>query len=70
MMCKVDYQGLTPGFLLLPQYAIHKEDEPCIVIQAEEAYGQKLIGCYTLPSNQMLAGFVNEFTLLGQKKPE
>lgn len=64
-----------PIVMLLPQYAIHndpetKTTEPCIVIQAEEANGQRLIGCYMLPSNQMLAGFVNEFTLLGQKKPE
>jgi hypothetical protein len=71
-------QGLpigNPIKISLPQYALHHDEEtkkkaPCIVIQAEEANGQKLIGCYLIPSNELLAGFLNEFELLGQTKPQ
>jgi len=58
----------------LPQYAFHVdadsgEKRPCVVIQAEEARGQRLIGAYVLPERTLLAGFYNEFQLLGTSPP-
>jgi len=63
-----------PIDIVLPQYAFHLDadtgkKERCIVIQAEEARGRRLIGAYALPDRQLLAGFYNEFQLLGTTSP-
>jgi len=59
----------------LPQYAYHIDGEtkkrtPCILIQAEEAAGRRLGGCRTLPDDSLLAGFIEEFQLIGTVKPQ
>lgn len=56
----------------VPQYAYHideqtKERNPCIIIQAEEARGERLIGCRTLADGQILAALFHEFEFLGDK---
>jgi hypothetical protein len=63
-----------PLGIRVPQYAFHLEEgtrrrTPCIIIQAEEARRQKLLGCRRLPDNALLAGKLNEFELLGDKPP-
>jgi len=64
-----------PIKIRLPQYAFHVDAEtkkrtPCVVIQAEEARGQKLIGCRILSGGKIMAGFLAEFILLGEKAPK
>lgn len=64
----------TPINIVLPQYALHVDSEtgvktPCIVIQAEQANGQKLIGAYLLPEMELFAGLYSEFVLLGTNIP-
>src|SRR5207302_866893 len=64
----------NPINIALPQYAFHVDSEtgkktPCIVIQAEEIEGRRLIGALLLPKRGALAGFFNEFELLGSKNP-
>jgi hypothetical protein len=59
----------------IPQYAIHTDGETgeksnVIIIQAEEANGQRLIGALIVGSNEFLAGFFNEFKLLGKSRPQ
>lgn len=56
--------------ITVPQYAFHIDEEtkqrtPCIIIQAEEARGQRLIGCRTLPGGQITAALFHEFEFLG-----
>ena len=56
----------------VPQYAFHidektKQRTPCVIIQAEEARGQLLIGCRTLPDDQITAALFHEFEFLGDK---
>ena len=63
-----------PINIVLPQYAFHRDEEtgkktPCVVIQAEQANGQKLIGAYLLPEKALFAGLYDEFELLGTKPP-
>lgn len=58
----------------LPQYAYHvdpvaKTETPCVLIQAEEGNGQKLGGCRVISDGSLLAGFIGEFKLRGQKRP-
>jgi len=58
----------------VPQYAYHleadtKERTPCVIIQAEQARGQKLIGCKLLEKGGMMAGLFSEFVLMGDKVP-
>ena len=60
-----------PVAMKIPQYAWHKEGEkktPVVIIQAEEANGQKIIGA--IQSNgQFLAATLAEFELLGSNTP-
>lgn len=60
-----------PIAMEIPQYAWHKEGKkktPVVIIQAEEANGQKIVGA--LQSNgQFLAGTLAEFELLGRNPP-
>jgi len=63
-----------PLDLKLPQYAYPldagtKQRKPCVIIQAEEARGQKLVGCRILPDGGLLAATLTEFELLGNKPP-
>jgi hypothetical protein len=63
-----------PLSIPLPQYAYHLDPEaktqtPCVLIQAEEANGQKLGGCRNITNGSLLAGYISEFKLLGQRKP-
>lgn len=65
----------TPMNLDVPQYAIHTDGENgeishVVVIQAEEANGQQVIGALVVGSNEFMAGLASEFKLLGQSKPE
>jgi len=64
-----------PIDIVLPQYAIHVDSKTgeklyCIVIQAEEARGQRMIGAYILPRREPYAGFFAEFRLLGITPPK
>ncbi|HOF08686.1 MAG TPA: hypothetical protein PLV33_01675 [Opitutaceae bacterium] len=63
----------VPMKITIPQYAYHVDAErkrtPCVVIQAEEARGQRLIGCILLPGREIMAGMFTEFELLGTEIP-
>lgn len=61
----------SPMNLEIPQYAIHTDGESgvksnVVIIQAEEANGQQVIGALIVGSNEFMAGLVNEFKLLGK----
>jgi hypothetical protein len=60
-----------PIAMKIPQYAWHKDGKkktPVVIIQAEEANGQKIVGA--LQSNgQFLAATLAEFELLGSNTP-
>ena len=58
----------------IPQYAIHTdmdtgERSRVIVIQAEEANDQKVIGAVIIATSEYMVGLLNEFKLLGRSKP-
>ena len=56
----------------IPQYAWSKsagKNQPAIIIQAEEANGQKLIGARLL-NGEYIAGFLTDFELLGTSIPK
>lgn len=58
----------------IPQYAIHTDGETgeksnVVVIQAEEANGQQVVGAIVIESNDHMAGLLNEFELLGKVQP-
>jgi hypothetical protein len=58
----------------LPQYAYHIDKAkgtktPGIIIQAEEAKGQKLIGFVALPDETHMVAMLEEFELLGIRRP-
>ena len=64
----------TPMRISVPQYAYHidaasKTRRACVVIQAEEANGLKVLGCRFVEDNSILACLLNEFELLGTKRP-
>jgi hypothetical protein len=64
-----------PLAMTVPQYAFHIDEQthhrtPCVIIQAEEARGQKLIGCRTLPDGKTMAALYREFELLGETPPK
>jgi hypothetical protein len=61
-----------PLGIKIPQYAFHLEEgtgrrTPCVIIQAEEARGQRMIGCRMLYKGELLAATLAEFELLGEK---
>ena len=60
-----------PLSVAIPQYAWHKEGEKrtqVIVIQVEDANGKRIVGAKTLDGGYM-AGFIEEFEMLGTKAP-
>jgi hypothetical protein len=64
----------SPMNLEIPQYAIHTDGETgeksnVVVIQAEEANSQQVIGALIVGSNEFMAGLANEFKLLGKVIP-
>jgi len=68
-----DYVG-KPLTLEIPQYAIHTDPESGtktagILIQAESAGDQQLVGLLVLRDDSFLAGTLPEFQLLGVRKP-
>jgi len=65
----------TPIDMTIPQYAFHVnsdtgEKTPCIIIQAEQADGQKVIGAESVLDRSFMAGTLPEFELLGTSKPD
>jgi hypothetical protein len=61
-----------PLSITIPQYAWHNSNgkkTPVVVIQAEEANGQKIVGAKTT-SGSYLAGLLFEFELLGSAPPK
>lgn len=62
----------VPINIAIPQYAYFKENGqklPVVVIQAEEAQGQKLIGARQA-NGQEVVGTITEFELLGNVQPK
>lgn len=64
----------SPMKIEIPQYAIHtnvetNEKTRVIIIQAEEAKGQHVVGALDFSTNEIMAGLFHEFTLLGADKP-
>jgi len=60
--------------ILIPQYAIHVDSEigtktKVIVVQAEEADGNKYIGAKLVGKNEFMLGLFEEFKLLGVSPP-
>ncbi len=60
--------------ILIPQYAIHIDVEvgtktKVIVVQAEEADGNKYIGAKLVDKNEFMLGLFEEFKLLGISPP-
>ena len=64
-----------PIAITIPQYAFHRDEQtgtrqPCVVIQAEQARGQRLIGAASLSDGSLMAGLFHEFELLGTTPPK
>jgi hypothetical protein len=62
----------VPIKITIPQYAYYKENGkklPVIVIQAEEAQGQKLVGARQI-NGQDVVGLIADFELLGSVQPK
>lgn len=64
----------VPLGIVVPQYALHRDEEtgevtPCVVVQAEQAGPERLVGCLLLPGRDLFAGKLAEFTLLGINPP-
>ncbi len=60
-----------PAAVHIPQYAWYRDQGkrvPVIVIQAEEVGPRKIVGA-KLVSGGFIAGFIDEFDLLGQEPP-
>jgi hypothetical protein len=64
-----------PLDIKIPQYAFHIDEQtqkrtPCIIIQAEEARGQQIIGGRMLPDGSAMAALYREFEFLGDTPPK
>jgi len=62
----------VPIKITIPQYAYYKENGkklPVVVIQAEEAQGQKLVGARQA-NGQDVVGLITDFELLGNVQPK
>ena len=64
----------VPMTLEIPQYAIHTDEETgektrVVIIQAEEANNQQVIGALIIESNEYMAALFHEFQLLGSSIP-
>jgi len=65
----------APIAIAIPQYAFYRDEksgvrEPCIVIQAEEARGQKVIGAASISDRSLKVGLFQDFELLGTTSPK
>ena len=63
-----------PMGITVPQYALHHDEQsgvqtPCVIIQAEQARGQQLLGACMLPDRSHVVGLAREFELLGTTPP-
>ncbi|WP_147263241.1 hypothetical protein [Roseimicrobium gellanilyticum] len=59
-----------PINIIVPQYALHRDEVSgtqthCVIIQAEQARGQRLVGACVLSDHSVMAGLFSEFELLG-----
>jgi hypothetical protein len=73
LKCGEDELG-TPLDIDVPQYAIHVdpyslEETPGVIIQAEEANEQQLVGFIPFNSEVPITTALQEFRLLGRSKP-
>ena len=64
-----------PILIEIPQYAIHLDGETgvrsyVVIVQAEEANGQKIVGALNVETKEFMAGLMNEFEFLGKIKPK
>jgi hypothetical protein len=64
-----------PLAIEIPQYAIHSDGETgvksyVVIVQAEEANGQKIIGALNVETQEFMAGLLSEFEFLGKIKPK
>ena len=63
----------SPIDMDIPQYAIHIGQDgvrsKVIIIQAESANNQNVIGAISVADGTFLAALLNEFDFLGTKKP-
>jgi hypothetical protein len=69
----VECAGSTPLDILIPQYAIlniNGEQRPCIIIQGEEAGDSKVVGCRLIKDNSIAIGLLEDFELLGNRRPD
>ena len=62
-----------PLDITIPQYAYHVDKKtgkrtPGIIIQAEQAQGNKIVGMRTLSGTE-IAGLLREYELLGTEQP-
>lgn len=60
--------------ITIPQYAFHCDEQtgarqPCVVVQAEQARGQRLIGAASFSDGSLIVGLFHEFELLGTTPP-
>ena len=60
--------------ITVPQYAFQRsadagERVPCVIIQAEQARDQQLVGAVLLPKRTFVVGALREFDLLGKALP-
>ncbi len=57
----------------IPQYALHKNEEgkisKVVIIQAESANEQEVIGALSIADGSFMVGLFNEFEFLGKNKP-
>lgn len=65
----------APIDIEIPQYAMHSNAETGeqtlgVIIQAEEAQGQKVIGFMPFESDTPMAALLHEFELLGTQKQD
>ncbi len=74
-MLQADDQPIgKPLSIDVPQYAVHTDGQSgeksnVVIIQAEEANGQQILGALVISSNKLIAGLYEEFILLGNSKP-
>jgi len=62
----------TPIEIEIPQYALHKDEEgkisKVIVIQAESANDQEVIGAVSIADGSFMVGLKHEFDFKGKQK--
>ncbi|MEP7249482.1 MAG: hypothetical protein ABI787_06875 [Spartobacteria bacterium] len=61
-----------PLSIALPQYAFQRtagQRVPCVIIQAEQARDQQMVGAILLPKRTFAVGTLRDFDLLGTTPP-